>query len=65
MPKLDESIELAAEVARRILKSRWTDVSEQSRLFTDLVEMTRAGIRREPLFGSSKREIPRAFPVST
>jgi len=58
MPKLDESIELAAEVARRILKSRWTDVSEQSRLFTDLVEMTRTGIRREPLFASSKCEIP-------
>ena len=58
MPKLDESIELAAEVARRILKSHWTDVSEQSRLFTDLVEMTRAEIRREPLLASSERDYP-------
>ena len=58
MPKLDESIELAAEVARRILRSRWTDVSEQSRLFTDLVEMTRAGIKGEPMLASRPREYP-------
>ena len=45
-------------------KSHWTDVSEQSRLFTDLVEMTRAEIRREPLLASSEREIPTVFPLA-
>ena len=48
---MDESLELAAEVARRIFKSSWMDVPEKSRLFADLVEMSRASIRREALFG--------------
>ena len=45
-----ESLELAADVARRILKSSSMDVSEESQLFADLVEMSRACIAREALF---------------
>jgi len=45
-----ESLELAADVARRIFKSSSMDVSEESQLFADLVEMSRASITREALF---------------
>ena len=45
-----ESLELAADVARRIFKSSSMDVSEESQLFADLVEMSRACITREALF---------------
>jgi hypothetical protein len=45
-----DSVELAADVARRIFKSSSMDVSEESQLFADLVEMSRACITREALF---------------
>ena len=44
-----ESLEVAAEVARRIFKSSSMDVSETSPLFADLVEMSRVSIEREAL----------------
>ena len=51
-----ESLELAADVARRIFKSSSMDVSEESQLFADLVEMSRACITREALFGERQAD---------
>jgi hypothetical protein len=51
-----ESRELAADVARRIFKSSAMDVSEDSQLFADLVEMSRACIQREALFAERQRD---------
>jgi hypothetical protein len=51
-----ESLELAADVARRIFKSSSMEVSEESQLFADLVEMSRACITREGLFAERQPE---------
>jgi hypothetical protein len=52
-----ESLELAADVARRIFKSSSMDVSEESQLFADLVEMSRACITREALFAERQPDL--------
>jgi hypothetical protein len=52
-----ESLELAVDVARRIFKSSSMDVSEESQLFADLVEMSRACITRETLFAERQPDL--------
>ena len=60
---VDESLQLAVEVAHRILDSQDSRISENSQLFTDLVEMVRGHIRGEPMFPDL--EMRGSFPVST
>ncbi len=57
---MDESLQLAAEVAHRILDSQDSRISENSQLFTDLVEMVRGNIRGEPMFPDL--EMRRSYP---
>jgi hypothetical protein len=56
MVTTNESVELAADVARQIFKASAMDVSEESQLFADLVEMARASIRGEALFPDRQPE---------
>jgi hypothetical protein len=61
-----ESLELAADVARRIFKSSSMNVSEESQLFADLVEMSRACITREALFAERQPDFEaRSAPFSS
>ena len=64
---MDESLQLAAEVAHRILDSQDSSISENSQLFTDLVEMVRGHIRGEPMFPDleMRRSYPRLDSTST